>query len=664
MSVIAIEHVGVVQPASARVDADQTILVDRGRITWIGPAIAARVPNDATRVDGKGKFAMPGLADMHAHPDRERDLLLLLAHGVTTVRNMQGRPRQVVWRDEIDRGERVGPRIYTVSPVVDGKPSMRSGAVAVESEEEADVAVKRIKKAGFSAVKVYDHLSAAGYDRVLRAATRQEIPVVGHIAFRVPLERALAAGQRTIEHGYGYIEALLPEDSPLRRGDVQPSLARGMLAEGAVYKVDFDRMDEVVEATVRAGTWNCFTLMIRRRHTERLEDLMKRPWMATEGPLDVERWRQFKINYPFDIGYKKAELEFFQRLIKRLHEAGAGLLAGTDAPVPFIAMGQSLHDELVDHVGAGLTPAQAITIATAGAARYLGEDDWGTLATGKRADLLLLDADPLADIRNTSRIDRVMARGVWFDPSELMRRAHAQDVPPSLGVGEAPSGASVRMKLEWSGMAFGDEAVAADDRGLRAVGRIIQYKNEGLTNNPPILVRSEITLGSDGSVTAAELTSETPDGRERLVLTRSDGHVTATRTAPGYEPSEMTYEAGAATLLGRATTPLYMQLVARAAQLAVGETLDVDLLGPGYPPDYEIDTMRYQLERVADEAGERRYRFRATRPNLMFTGVIAARDGALERVEFDSRPSELARAELAAGRPIAPPVIARRVAAR
>jgi hypothetical protein len=133
------------------------------------------------------------------------------------------------------------------------------------------------------------------------------------------------------------------------------------------------------------------------------------------------------------------------------------------------------------------------------------------------------------------------------------------------------------------------------------------------------------------------------------VLTRSDGHVTASRRAPGYEPDETTYEVPAAALLGRATTPLYLQLVERAATLSVGATVDVDVLGPGFPPDYAIDVMRYQLERVADESGERRYRFVATRPNLMYTGLIAVRDGTLDRVEFDSRPSELARAPARSG---------------
>jgi hypothetical protein len=401
--------------------------------------------------------------------------------------------------------------------------------------------------------------------------------------------------------------------------------------------------------------------MIRRRHIDTLEQLMKKPFVSYESPLTVERWRQFKLNYPFDVGYKKAELEFFQRLVKRLHDAGAGILLGTDTPVNFIAMGQSLHDELVDHVAAGLTPGQVITLATSGAARFLGEDDWGTLSVGKRADVLLLDADPLVDIRNTARIRGVMARGVWYEPSELIKRAGSHDAPPAVDAADVPKDATLRMHVEWNGMSFGDEYVAADPRRVRSVGRLIAYKNEGLSTNPPITLRSDISLGADGAAVKVELTSDTPDGHEQLVLTRSDGHVTASRRAPGYEPEETTYEVPGAALLGRATTPLYMQLVERASKLAVGQTIEVDVLGPGFPPDYEIDVMRYDLERVADEAGGRRYRFVATRPNSMYTGVIAVRHGALERVEFDSRPSELARAPLAAGRPIAPPVIARRI---
>src|SRR5439155_11934289 len=130
---------------------------------------------------------------------------------------------------------------------------------------------------------------------------------------------------------------------------------------------------------------------------------------------------------------------------KRLHDAGAGLVLGTDTPVNFIAMGQSLHDELVDHVAAGLTPAQVMALATASAARFIGEDDWGTLSVGKRADLLLLDADPLVDIRNTARIRRVMARGAWYETAELIKRAGTQDAPPALAVADVPKDANLRM---------------------------------------------------------------------------------------------------------------------------------------------------------------------------------------------------------------------------
>src|SRR5258705_8017266 len=127
---LAIEHVGVVRPEASAVDPDQTILVDRGRITWIGPASAARVPPEAARVDATGRFAMPGLADMHAHPDSERDLLFLLAHGITTIRNMAGHARHIDWRDRIDHGELADPRLYTLEPGHHVKPSIHHAAAA------------------------------------------------------------------------------------------------------------------------------------------------------------------------------------------------------------------------------------------------------------------------------------------------------------------------------------------------------------------------------------------------------------------------------------------------------------------------------------------------------------------------------------------------------
>src|SRR6266542_3097233 len=246
---VAIENVTAIPlDGDARL-ASHTVLVRDDRISWVGPASAAKVPDDAMRIDGRGRFVIPGLADMHAHPRTEDDLLLFLANGVTTVRNMWGTPRHVGWRDWIARGEMLGPALHTAGPLTDGDPTMRVGAESVGTLAEAVEAVGRAARAGYEAIKVYDHHSPESYDALVRAAADRGLPVVGHVPFRVGLARALAASQRSIEHLYGYIEAMQPVGSPLRECLIEPAAARRALAEGATERADHNKIPKLVNAT-------------------------------------------------------------------------------------------------------------------------------------------------------------------------------------------------------------------------------------------------------------------------------------------------------------------------------------------------------------------------------------------------------------------------------
>src|SRR5262245_5537712 len=205
-SAIAFVGVTVVPMDSERRIPDQTVLVRQGRVAEIGPSSSVQVPAGAQRIDGRGKFLMPGLADMHIHLWTQDDLTLFLANGVTFVRNMWGSPQTLVWRDRVERGEVLGPGTYTAGPLLDGKPPVWNGSAVVESAEDAERAVTSQKKAGYDFIKVYKKLSPQAFDAIAATAKKEGLTFGGHVPAAVGLERALAAGQRSVEHLDGYFE--------------------------------------------------------------------------------------------------------------------------------------------------------------------------------------------------------------------------------------------------------------------------------------------------------------------------------------------------------------------------------------------------------------------------------------------------------------------------
>ena len=676
---LAIENVTVIPLDTDRRLEAHTVVVRGDRIAWLGPAEDARVSEGAVRIDGRGKYVIPGLADMHAHPSTQDHLLLYLANGITTVRNMKGAPRHIAWRDGIARGEMLGPSLHTAGPITDGDPTMRVGAVSVSTEAEADRAVSAAARAGYEAIKVYDHLAPQGYQAIVRAATAYGLPVVGHVAFQVGLDAALAARQRSIEHLYGYVEAMQPPGSALREHRVDPASARALIAESAVRTADRSRTRELVDATRAAGTWNCPTLIIRRRHLQTLDELTARPENRYEPPMHVEGWRQFKLTYPYGTSLKGEELAIFQQIVRGLHASGAGLLAGTDASVHFIFHGSSLHEELEEFVAAGLTPYQALVVASRNAAEFLGElDESGTVAAGKRADLLVLSADPTTRITNTRAIEGVMLGGRWLARSDLdalLERVatNARALPqwlsgPASWATEAPPEFAARYELDFGGTPVGAEEVRVerrDDGGrrIRTRAHLATFAGQGWGVWEAGTHHSEFEADAYGCAQTARYESQTADGNSRGLLTREDNAVSVERDEPPIGPSREWHEVGSRdVLLGRAYVGIYLQLADRARDLRVGEATAVELLGPGSPPDGQIFTTTFTLERLADEGGERVYRFDARRRNASYSGRLTCDPiGRLREIAFAGRNMQVSNAAAALSSRDAPAVRIRRV---
>jgi imidazolonepropionase-like amidohydrolase len=436
-SAIAITHVNLIPMDRERVIPDQTVIIQNGRIASIGPADATELPGDMSLViDGRGQYLMPGLADMHVHLSNYglNDLVmlsLLLANGVTTVRNMHGNPEILEWRGRIADGDLVGPRIYTTGPILDGEPPFWSGSVAIETPEEAEQAVAAQKKAGYDGVKILTAISPEAYEAVLAAAAKHEIPVYGHAPIRLGLENALNGGQRSFEHMQDFMYALLPEDSPVwaevvaawtdkSRRNLQTMLIR------PYTHVDGDRIEPLAESAEAAGVWICPTLLVSRQYSASPEEfgaLQRAPTMPYAEPNERERWTGTVNVFSSDMGDPAAMKRSYLTMLHAvgvMHEAGVRLLVGTDSPGLFVLPGFSVHEELETFVEAGLTPFEALAAATRDAAEFLeASDELGTVQVGRRADLILVKGNPLEDVRHTSELAGVMANGSWFSEDAL-----------------------------------------------------------------------------------------------------------------------------------------------------------------------------------------------------------------------------------------------------
>jgi imidazolonepropionase-like amidohydrolase len=420
--VVAFVGVNVVPMDRERVLENQTVVVRDGRIAEIGPEKQVKVPEGALRVEGRGKYLLPGLADMHVHlppGDGTKDdaasqhMRLFLANGVTTIRGMIGQPSNLTLRERVAKGELLGPTIFAAGPPVHGK--------SAPTPEAAEKLVMEQKQAGYDLLKVHEGLSPETYDAVVRTARRAGLPWAGHVTATVGLERALAASQSSIEHLDGYLQALVAKDSP-----VPPPPSQVVLGE-VLKHIDEKKLPAIAEATRKAGVWNTPTLTLFKIVVsyDKPEDYLKWPEMQYVPPGLRSHFAAQKAgtaNIPAPAAERQRFVELRNRVVKALHTAGAKLLVGPDSPQLFLVPGFATHRELQSFVEAGLTPYAAIEAATRNPAEYLKKlDEFGTVEVGKRADLLLVEADPLQSVANLQRRAGVMVRGRWLPETELRR---------------------------------------------------------------------------------------------------------------------------------------------------------------------------------------------------------------------------------------------------
>lgn len=391
---------------------DSAIVIDSGRIVAVGPRARTEIPRDAKLVDARGEFVLPGLWDMHAHFEQVEWGPVYLAAGATTVRDCGNELEFITAvRDAIASQRGLGPRILAAG-IVDGSGPQTCGVQVVDDEAQAREWVDRYHDLGFQQIKVYSSMKLENVAAVAREAHRLGMTVTGHIANGVDLRRAVEAGQDQINHvGYVLI-ALAPEPPKNASNDQILELVRGVDPDGAAARDLFEflrRHRTVVDPTL---AFTEFTTASRAHPLESFEP----------GALDVPRelaagYRG--INAAADVEpMARAVFEKQLALVGALHRAGIPIVTGTDQVVP----GHSLHREIELYVQAGFTPLEAIQAATIVPARAMNLDgESGSIEVGKRADLILIDGDPLADIRNLRKVRSVMTVGVLYDCAALWR---------------------------------------------------------------------------------------------------------------------------------------------------------------------------------------------------------------------------------------------------
>lgn len=439
---IALLRVTVIDATGAPPRPDQAVLLANGRISAIGPAAEVQLPRGARVIDGAGRFLIPGLWDMHVHVlRRERHLPyfpLLVAQGVTGVRDMGGDYDFASLRGlraEIAAGTRIGPQFVASGPFVDGSyPSLPTLSRVVTDAAQARTAVRELHRSGTDFIKVYNRLPREAYFAIADEARTLGIAFAGHVPFSVSAREASDAGQKSIEHLFNVAFACSSREDELMKAKAEALAAdesgkRRTLRRAYLLSVldSFSpaRCAALYQSFVRNQTWQVPTLVQRRAFSglgspapsARDLDHVPRTQRAGWDPSQDGRL-QGRAEEDLDIERRFYALD--RSLIAPMRAAGVRFLAGTDAGDPYAIPGTSLHDELAALVDAGLTPMQALQAATRNVADYLDRsNDFGTIEAGKRADLVLLRANPLEDIRNTQQIEAVVLGGRWLDRAAL-----------------------------------------------------------------------------------------------------------------------------------------------------------------------------------------------------------------------------------------------------
>ncbi|HQZ97498.1 MAG TPA: amidohydrolase family protein [Pyrinomonadaceae bacterium] len=410
---------------------EMTVVVSGNRIITVGKSRTTKIPKGSKIVDATGKFLIPGLWDMHVHmfnnisrvgtDNHEVYFPLLIANGVTAARDMFSDPDDIKlakqWQKQIEAGKLIGPRLFVSSSIVDGVPTFLPNLMGVKNAAEARAAVRSLKAAGAGLIKVYWNLTPETYFAIADESKKLGIPFAGHVPFLVSAAEVSNAGQKSIEHLTGILETCTSKEVELRNKEWTPAVYEEMVAT-----FDDKKCLELYKRFAKNGTYHVPTAILHRGMALYDEPgFLDDPSFKYVPKSMMKEWSESpQLDRDHDLKTRKERYNWLLDMIGTMYRAGVPIMTGTDNNNPYVVPGFALHSELELFVRAGLTPIQALQSATIVPARYLGlTRSNGSTEKGKIADIILLDADPLSDIRNTRKIAAVMVNGKLLDRADL-----------------------------------------------------------------------------------------------------------------------------------------------------------------------------------------------------------------------------------------------------
>ncbi|MFC0773129.1 amidohydrolase family protein [Terrimonas alba] len=412
---VVFKGVNIIPMDKNEVVKNRDVVVKDGVITAINLSGKSVYSKDAVVVDAKGKYLLPGLAEMHAHvPPVDdltamKDVLMLFAlKGVTTIRGMLGHPRHLELRAKLQSGEIIGPRFITSGPSFNGNSVKTPGA--------ASAMVREQKQAGYDFLKLHPGLTKENFAALAATAKEVNIPFAGHVSFDVGVWRAIDAGYATIDHLDGFVESLVPGIENVKAEET------GLFGLFIADKVDETGIQKLTDSLRNHHIWVVPTQALAERwfHPTRDADaLAKEEEMKYMDAGTLKNWVTTKKNLLNNPNYNPATasrlIDVRRKLIAACNKSGVGLLLGSDAPQVFDVPGFSVHHELRYLVDAGLTPYEALKTGTVNVGKFLGRDDLGVIKAGAVADLLLLNDNPLENIDHSKNIEGVMMGTLWMN---------------------------------------------------------------------------------------------------------------------------------------------------------------------------------------------------------------------------------------------------------
>lgn len=435
---LVLVHVTVVDVRSGNLAQDQTVVIEAGKILSVGASKTTKPQAGARSIDCTGLFLIPGLWDMHVHLEfgdwfpgsKQISLPLFIANGVTGVRDMGSELETVQsWRRDIEAGKLIGPRIYTSGPMLDGPKPRFPSSIAISTPEDGRRAVNDLKRRGADFIKFQSLIPREAVFAIADEAKKQNIAFEGHVPDSVRASEMSEAGMKSFEHLIGIFEGSSPFEDEFLKGNKTETRF--------VASYDSKRAEKLAELLAKNHTWQCPTLVWERGgNLLDIADFSKDDRARlVPSSWKAGTWKRFtdeiEQGYATDnLATRKKFLENELQVVQLMHKKGVPFLAGTDTPPGvYIFPGFSLHEELQRFVAAGFTPLEALQTATLNPAQFFGiEATTGTVEPGKLADLVLLKANPLADISNTQKIAAVLVRGRYLssdDLKKLLAKAHS-----------------------------------------------------------------------------------------------------------------------------------------------------------------------------------------------------------------------------------------------